>query len=157
MVSYGLYCIGFVIFVLSLKARPRKAQRPLQCCRADARVPIRSAGAEEEVSVPVWPVRVDAHDPAHHPAAEHVLHPQHHGGTHLVCAALRARHLQRHHGASTAVRKHAANRLSDALCARQQAYIFGFFFGRTPLIKLSPKKTWEGAHAAEADSSVRTP
>jgi phosphatidate cytidylyltransferase len=26
-----------------------------------------------------------------------------------------------------------------------QAYIFGFFFGRTPLIKLSPKKTWEGA------------
>ncbi|XP_034697830.1 phosphatidate cytidylyltransferase 1-like [Vitis riparia] len=24
------------------------------------------------------------------------------------------------------------------------AYIFGFFFGRTPLIKLSPKKTWEG-------------
>lgn len=24
------------------------------------------------------------------------------------------------------------------------AYICGFFFGRTPLIKLSPKKTWEG-------------
>ncbi|KAG6420290.1 hypothetical protein SASPL_116813 [Salvia splendens] len=24
------------------------------------------------------------------------------------------------------------------------AYIFGFFFGRTPLIKLSPRKTWEG-------------
>lgn len=24
------------------------------------------------------------------------------------------------------------------------AYIFGFFFGRTPLIRLSPKKTWEG-------------
>lgn len=24
------------------------------------------------------------------------------------------------------------------------AYIFGFFFGRTPLIKISPKKTWEG-------------
>ncbi|KAB1224404.1 Phosphatidate cytidylyltransferase [Morella rubra] len=24
------------------------------------------------------------------------------------------------------------------------AYCFGFFFGRTPLIKLSPKKTWEG-------------
>ena len=24
------------------------------------------------------------------------------------------------------------------------AYIFGFFFGRTPLIKVSPKKTWEG-------------
>ncbi|KAI7744637.1 hypothetical protein M8C21_001246 [Ambrosia artemisiifolia] len=24
------------------------------------------------------------------------------------------------------------------------AYFFGFFFGRTPLIKLSPKKTWEG-------------
>ncbi|CDP13780.1 unnamed protein product [Coffea canephora] len=24
------------------------------------------------------------------------------------------------------------------------AYLFGFFFGRTPLIKLSPKKTWEG-------------
>ena len=25
------------------------------------------------------------------------------------------------------------------------AYLFGFFFGRTPLIKISPKKTWEGA------------
>jgi phosphatidate cytidylyltransferase len=24
------------------------------------------------------------------------------------------------------------------------AYLFGFFFGRTPLIALSPKKTWEG-------------
>ncbi|ONK61042.1 uncharacterized protein A4U43_C08F25640, partial [Asparagus officinalis] len=24
------------------------------------------------------------------------------------------------------------------------AYIFGFFFGKTPLIKLSPKKTWVG-------------
>lgn len=24
------------------------------------------------------------------------------------------------------------------------AYIFGFFFGRTPLIAISPKKTWEG-------------
>nr|CAD7587478.1 unnamed protein product [Timema genevievae] len=24
------------------------------------------------------------------------------------------------------------------------AFIFGFFFGKTPLIKLSPKKTWEG-------------
>lgn len=24
------------------------------------------------------------------------------------------------------------------------AYLIGFFFGRTPLIKLSPKKTWEG-------------
>jgi phosphatidate cytidylyltransferase len=24
------------------------------------------------------------------------------------------------------------------------AYMFGFFFGKTPLIELSPKKTWEG-------------
>lgn len=24
------------------------------------------------------------------------------------------------------------------------AYLFGFFFGKTPLIQLSPKKTWEG-------------
>lgn len=24
------------------------------------------------------------------------------------------------------------------------AYVFGFFFGKTPLIQLSPKKTWEG-------------
>ena len=24
------------------------------------------------------------------------------------------------------------------------AYMFGFFMGKTPLIKLSPKKTWEG-------------
>jgi phosphatidate cytidylyltransferase len=24
------------------------------------------------------------------------------------------------------------------------AYLVGFFFGRTPLIRLSPKKTWEG-------------
>lgn len=24
------------------------------------------------------------------------------------------------------------------------AYLFGFFFGKTPLIELSPKKTWEG-------------
>ena len=28
------------------------------------------------------------------------------------------------------------------------AFIFGFFFGRTKLIKLSPKKTWEGLLAS---------
>ncbi|OUC45661.1 phosphatidate cytidylyltransferase [Trichinella nativa] len=30
------------------------------------------------------------------------------------------------------------------ICNDMTAYLFGFFFGRTPLIKLSPKKTWEG-------------
>lgn len=30
------------------------------------------------------------------------------------------------------------------ICNDVMAYMFGFFFGRTPLIKLSPKKTWEG-------------
>uniref|UniRef100_A0A1I8F3D7 phosphatidate cytidylyltransferase n=1 Tax=Macrostomum lignano TaxID=282301 RepID=A0A1I8F3D7_9PLAT len=30
------------------------------------------------------------------------------------------------------------------ICNDMMAYVFGFFFGRTPLIKLSPKKTWEG-------------
>jgi CDP-diglyceride synthetase len=44
--------------------------------------------------------------------------------------------------------------------SRRQAYIFGFFFGRTPLIKLSPKKTWEGAfhgiaQFVERSSAVR--
>ncbi|KAI9355431.1 phosphatidate cytidylyltransferase [Zopfochytrium polystomum] len=33
---------------------------------------------------------------------------------------------------------------SLVICNDITAYIFGFFFGRTPLIKLSPKKTWEG-------------
>ena len=30
------------------------------------------------------------------------------------------------------------------ICNDIFAYIFGFFLGRTPLIRLSPKKTWEG-------------
>ncbi len=30
------------------------------------------------------------------------------------------------------------------ICNDIMAYMFGFFFGRTKLIKLSPKKTWEG-------------
>ncbi|KNC81612.1 hypothetical protein SARC_06068 [Sphaeroforma arctica JP610] len=30
------------------------------------------------------------------------------------------------------------------ICNDCTAYIFGFFFGHTPLIELSPKKTWEG-------------
>ncbi|TPX70128.1 phosphatidate cytidylyltransferase [Spizellomyces sp. 'palustris'] len=30
------------------------------------------------------------------------------------------------------------------ICNDIAAYVFGFFFGRTPLIALSPKKTWEG-------------
>lgn len=34
--------------------------------------------------------------------------------------------------------------VSMIVCNDVMAYIFGFFFGRTPLIKLSPKKTWEG-------------
>ncbi|CAD5218222.1 unnamed protein product [Bursaphelenchus okinawaensis] len=34
--------------------------------------------------------------------------------------------------------------VSMIICCDIMSYIFGFFFGRTPLIKLSPKKTWEG-------------
>ncbi|KAJ1565971.1 phosphatidate cytidylyltransferase [Nowakowskiella sp. JEL0078] len=34
--------------------------------------------------------------------------------------------------------------VSLVICNDVMAYIFGFFFGRTPLIQLSPKKTWEG-------------
>ncbi|KAG1714494.1 Phosphatidate cytidylyltransferase, photoreceptor-specific [Nymphon striatum] len=34
--------------------------------------------------------------------------------------------------------------VSMIICNDIMAYIFGFFFGKTPLIKLSPKKTWEG-------------
>lgn len=34
--------------------------------------------------------------------------------------------------------------VSMIVCNDVWAYLFGFFFGRTPLIKLSPKKTWEG-------------
>ncbi|XP_072051260.1 phosphatidate cytidylyltransferase 2-like [Amphiura filiformis] len=32
----------------------------------------------------------------------------------------------------------------SVICNDIMAYMFGFFFGRTRLIKLSPKKTWEG-------------
>lgn len=34
--------------------------------------------------------------------------------------------------------------VSLIICNDIMAYMFGFFFGRTRLIKLSPKKTWEG-------------
>lgn len=34
--------------------------------------------------------------------------------------------------------------VSMIVCNDVMAYMFGFFFGKTPLIKLSPKKTWEG-------------
>uniref|UniRef100_A0A131Y241 Phosphatidate cytidylyltransferase n=1 Tax=Ixodes ricinus TaxID=34613 RepID=A0A131Y241_IXORI len=34
--------------------------------------------------------------------------------------------------------------VSMIVCNDIMAYLFGFFFGKTPLIKLSPKKTWEG-------------
>lgn len=34
--------------------------------------------------------------------------------------------------------------VSMVICNDICAYVFGFFFGKTPLIKLSPKKTWEG-------------
>ncbi|KAM3938450.1 phosphatidate cytidylyltransferase 1 isoform 2-T2 [Leptodactylus fuscus] len=34
--------------------------------------------------------------------------------------------------------------VSIVICNDIMAYLFGFFIGRTPLIKLSPKKTWEG-------------
>ncbi|KAI3469687.1 hypothetical protein Pfo_026350 [Paulownia fortunei] len=34
------------------------------------------------------------------------------------------------------------------------AYIVGFFFGRTPLIKLSPKKTWEGFIGASVTTMI---
>ncbi|XP_065911412.1 phosphatidate cytidylyltransferase 2-like [Dysidea avara] len=34
--------------------------------------------------------------------------------------------------------------VSLVICNDIMAYVSGFFFGKTPLIKLSPKKTWEG-------------
>lgn len=34
--------------------------------------------------------------------------------------------------------------VSMIVCNDVMAYMFGFFLGRTPLIQLSPKKTWEG-------------
>lgn len=34
--------------------------------------------------------------------------------------------------------------VSLIVCNDIMAYVFGFFFGRIPLTKLSPKKTWEG-------------
>lgn len=34
--------------------------------------------------------------------------------------------------------------VSMVICCDVMSYVFGFFFGKTPLIKLSPKKTWEG-------------
>ncbi|XP_073137168.1 phosphatidate cytidylyltransferase 1-like [Henckelia pumila] len=34
------------------------------------------------------------------------------------------------------------------------AYFFGFFFGKTPLIKLSPKKTWEGFIGASVTTMI---
>ncbi|KAK2639844.1 hypothetical protein Ddye_027639 [Dipteronia dyeriana] len=34
------------------------------------------------------------------------------------------------------------------------AYFFGFFFGKTPLIKLSPKKTWEGCIGASVATVI---
>jgi phosphatidate cytidylyltransferase len=34
--------------------------------------------------------------------------------------------------------------VSLIICCDIMSYVFGFFFGKTPLIKLSPKKTWEG-------------
>lgn len=34
------------------------------------------------------------------------------------------------------------------------AYLFGFFFGRTPLIQLSPKKTWEGFLGASVTTLI---
>ena len=36
------------------------------------------------------------------------------------------------------------------------AYMFGFFFGKTPLIKLSPKKTWEGFIGGAVSNYLRT-
>jgi phosphatidate cytidylyltransferase len=38
------------------------------------------------------------------------------------------------------------------ICNDCTAYIFGFFFGHTPLIELSPKKTWEGFMGAFAST-----
>jgi phosphatidate cytidylyltransferase len=34
--------------------------------------------------------------------------------------------------------------VSMIICCDIMSYVFGFFFGKTPLIKLSPKKTMEG-------------
>ncbi|KAI8904450.1 phosphatidate cytidylyltransferase [Gorgonomyces haynaldii] len=44
--------------------------------------------------------------------------------------------------------------LSMVIMNDVMAYFFGFFFGRTPLITLSPKKTWEGFIGGFASTMV---
>ena len=44
--------------------------------------------------------------------------------------------------------------VSLVICNDIMAYFFGFFFGRTRLIKLSPKKTWEGFWGALVSTIV---
>jgi CDP-diglyceride synthetase len=34
--------------------------------------------------------------------------------------------------------------VSLVICNDCFAYFFGFFYGKTPLVRVSPKKTWEG-------------
>ncbi|GMR49907.1 hypothetical protein PMAYCL1PPCAC_20102, partial [Pristionchus mayeri] len=40
------------------------------------------------------------------------------------------------------------------ICCDIMSYMFGFFWGKTPLIKLSPKKTWEGFIGGAASTVI---
>jgi CDP-diglyceride synthetase len=44
---------------------------------------------------------------------------------------------------------------SLVICNDCMAYVFGFFFGKTPLIQLSPKKTWEVRQCCHRQRAAR--
>ncbi|KAG5382906.1 hypothetical protein IGI04_034376 [Brassica rapa subsp. trilocularis] len=93
---------------------------------------------EEDVQVPVWPICMDPHD-FDCRLYSVLLHCRQHIRRNLLFLLLNYRFLL---PASLII-------INDIF-----AYIFGFFFGRTPLIKLSPKKTWEGFIGASVTTII---
>ena len=75
--------------------------------------------------------------------------------THVIFNDIMVRRGSGAHSRHAMRRSAAAASGADACVARCQAYIFGFFFGRTPLIKLSPKKTWEGTTRRRIRGAIR--
>lgn len=105
---------------------------------------------EEDVQVSIWPVCMDTHDPNNCVYTILFYCSQHLWRNFLVISFF---NLEQHSCTfpifvvSPDTRENCCRFLLPAtliVINDIAAYICGFFFGRTPLIKISPKKTWEG-------------
>jgi len=134
-ISLVLYFLGMCNCKICLEATSSSWSQNRLCI-------ICNESESRPLQVPIHPVWVDPYDITHRCCAVALHHRQYLRGVILV-SSYAILHLSSRVGTKELYFRFILP-VALVICNDIFAYIFGFFFGRTRLIALSPKKTWEG-------------